>query len=150
MKRHNRAIGVEWILIVAVGIVISALLIIVFVTTTKKAKKAVEPAVEQMAEAGRAMKESNIQALDGEDLEGEDVRNFYAKYLDDYTGTYTSPFEVVINNGVATQTYNTRDYLSAIKDPTDSAHYVKSNNMYHCTVSRNANDEIVQVKFSIK
>ncbi len=150
MKRRNKALSIEWLILIAVGVVISAILIIVFISTVRRARKSVEPVVEEMSAAGAAIKDSNLTAYDGEELTGEDVRNILAKYLDEYSGSYTSPVSFVVNNGSSTVTYTTRDSLSKTKDSTDAAHYVKPNRLFGCTVSRNTNGEISTVSFTAK
>lgn len=150
MKKRNNATGTEWLLAAAVGLIISAALIASIMALVRRARQSVEPAVNEMAREGAALKDAGIAQLDGDEVKGQDVINYYSKCLDDYSGTYTAPFAFVINNGTATQTYYTRDSLSMIKDPADASHYVKPSHLYICNVTKSTNDEIIQVKFTIK
>ena len=150
MKRRNKALSIEWLLIIAVGVVISAILITVFIMAVKRARKSVEPAMEEMSAAGAALKDANLASYNGEEVTGEDVRNLLAKYLDDYSGTYTAPYTMSVNNGTSTSSYNTRDNLGKTKDASDADHYVKPNRLFGVSVTRNANGEIVSVSFTAR
>lgn len=150
MKHRNRMEAITVLILAAVGLIITALAVAWFISTYRTTRRVTEPITQGMADAAADIKDSSITAMDGEEQYGQDVINFFKKHLDDYTGTYKSPYAIVINNGSSTQTYYTRDDVTKLSDTTDAAHYVKRNSVYICDVTVNANGVITQVKFTIK
>lgn len=148
MKRNRLDLGT---IILIIGATILAMIVVFYMMNQYRVtKRGTSQVLEGMATYADEVAISEITSLDGETVTGADVVNCYKKYMDGYTGSDVAPFNIVINNGTSTQTYNTIDYTAKLRDATDATHYVKATNMYVCAVTKNANGIIVQVKFTIK
>ena len=139
-----------YIILIVAATLIAMLTVFFLVRQYNITKRSTTKALENTLSYIDDLAMSEITSLDGETISGADVVNFYKKHMDGYSGTDTAPFDVVINNGVSTQTYNTSDYTAKLRDAADTTHYVKSTNIYVCTVTKNKNGVLLQVKFDLK
>ncbi len=148
MKRNKMELGA--IILIVAATILAMIMVFYMISQYRTTKSGTTKIVESMATYADEVAMSEITSLDGETVSGADVVNFYKKHMDGYSGSDTAPFDIVINNGTDTHTYNTSDYTAKLRDATDASHYVKATNSYVCKVTKNKNDVLLQVSFTIK
>ena len=148
MKRNKIELGT--IILIVAATILAMVIAFYMISVYRTTKKGTNALVEGMSKGIDEAALSEITSLDGEEISGADVVNFYKKHMDGYSGSDTAPFNIVINNGVSTTTYNTSDYTSQLRDPSDGSHYVKATNKYKCKVTKNKNGVLTQVSFTKK
>ncbi len=148
MKRNKIDLGA--IILIVAATVIAMLIAFFMIRQYRLMKNGASAVTENMATYADEVAMSEITSLDGETVSGADVVNFYKKHMDGYSGSDTAPFSIIINNGSATNTYNTSEHTAKLRDASDANHYVKATSRYTCSVSKNKNGIIVSVTFVIK
>lgn len=129
-------------LLLGTSVVITAVLVSIGIMQLNKAKSLAGEVGSKLTELESRISESDVMEYDGETLTGAQVKGFCGHYLTQGE----APFEVMIDFSEGSIRGDDYDFVQSLRDE-DAATYIRPLDTYYCTVERNGNNVITEVRF---
>ncbi|MBP5158805.1 MAG: hypothetical protein ILP10_00730 [Lachnospiraceae bacterium] len=133
-------------LLLGTSVVITAVLVSIGVMQLGRAKSLAGAVGSQISDIEQRVSESDVMAFDGARVNGSDVVNFCARYLDGVSEPGDAPFVVKIKSAGEVCSGSTKSFVQKLKDE-EGPDYIIPYKVFSCKVVKNENKVITEVVF---
>lgn len=102
---------------------------------------------DNINEFNTELSESDLVMLNSKDIYGNDVVNYFRKYLGNYSSTETAPMYIHVVTSQSDNTYVNNEYEGEVSNFT-SLRYINPEAKFKSVIIKGRNNEIDEIKFT--